>query len=81
MIDECWECGEDPCECEEIAARLEAQAVEEDRALWMSGALEWRDRANDKGFAVQRWLKIWYGRIDRVHQLACSASPMLRACA
>lgn len=81
--DECPECGELVCEncglcaCDRQAA--EAEAAEQDRALWMSGALEWHDRANAPGFSVTRLLRQWYRGSDRVHRLAVSASPMLLA--
>lgn len=80
-VDECWECGEDPCVCEALQAEereaAEAAAHEEDRALWMSGALEWRDRANDPGFAVGRWLSRWYKPCDKLHAISIRTSPLL----
>lgn len=78
MIDECWECGEEPCVCEpepapEPPTQWELYSTEFDTMRY----LEWVDYANEKGFAVQQWLKRWYSSSDLVHELSIRTSPML----
>lgn len=81
MSQYCDVCGEEPCECAEIAAQLEEQERESDLMLWRSGSLDWAERANAPGFSMWRYLRVRYASPDRLVELASRASPFMQRAA
>jgi hypothetical protein len=39
-------------------------------------ARAWSDRANDD-FSIWGWLRKWYGKRDRLHEISTKASPLM----
>jgi hypothetical protein len=78
-VDECWECGEEPCICEELQAEAEQPTQWESYSTEFDTTryLEWVDYANEHGFAAQQWLKRWYSSSDLLHEISIRTSPML----
>lgn len=77
MNEYCDVCGEEPCECAEIAAQLEEQERESDLMLWRSGSLDWSERANAPGFSMWRYMRLRYEGADRLSELTSRASPLI----
>ena len=68
-MDECWECGDDPCTCPP-----EPEVYETDISC---GPLDWWERANSAGISLRGLLRMYYKGFDRVHEASIRASPLL----
>lgn len=77
----CEVCGEEPCECAELAAQCEAEEREWDLMFWRHGGIDWHERANAPGFSMWRYLRLRFDGARRLEELSSRETPFIRKAA